>query len=112
MNNPMRNNQTKPNTDTDQTNRPARGISRSRVSVNKWKPDEGDGMPPWSERRADLFRKADEHLSDQHPGYTVVAMIALEMRGEELTRKKVLERLRASGREASQIGYGPGGEAA
>lgn len=108
----MPNNQTKPNQLTDHTNRGPKGVSRSRVEVEKWKPRGQEGMPAWSDRRADLFEKAAIHLSDQHPALCVTAMIALEMAGEQPTRKKVLERLRATGREAAQIRYRPGGEAA
>jgi hypothetical protein len=69
-------------------------------------------MLPWSERRKDLFEWADRNLPDQHPALVVVAIIAIRMGGEKPTKDRVLERLRATGREASQIGYGPGGYAA
>ena len=80
--------------------------------MNHWKPDDQDGMLPWSERRADLFRWAESHLPDQHPAMVVVAIIAIRMGGEKPTKERVLDRLKASGREASQICYRPGGEAA
>jgi hypothetical protein len=116
MRNPSRDNQTqtrhKP--DTEQTNARARGggVSRSRVSVNPWKPDQDSGLPPWSERRRELFDWADRNLPDQHPGLVVVAILAIRLGGVKPTKELVLERLRATGREASQIGYGPGGYAA
>jgi hypothetical protein len=69
-------------------------------------------MLPWSERRADLFRWAETSLPSQHPALVVVAIIAIRMSGEKPTKERVLERLTATGREASQIGYGPGGYAA
>lgn len=78
----------------------------------EWKPDQDSGLPPLTERRAREFAFAEKVLGDQHPGFCVVAMIAIQMRGETPTRENVLERLRATGREASQIGYGPGGYAA
>lgn len=59
-----------------------------------------------------MFRWAENQLPDQHPAFVVVAIIAIRMSGVKPTKERVLERLRASGREASQIGYGPGGEAA
>ena len=77
-----------------------------------WKPDEDGGMPPWSERRRELFDWAASHLPEQHPAFVVVAIIAIRMGGEKPTKEKVLARLTATGREASQIGYGPGGYAA
>lgn len=77
-----------------------------------WKPDEDGGMPPWSERRRELFDWAASHLPEQHPAFVVVAIIAIRMGGEKPTKDKVLARLTATGREASQIGYGPGGYAA
>ena len=77
----------------------------------EWKPDQ-DGMPPWSERRRELFDWADRNLPDQHPGLVVVAILAIRLGGVKPTKELVLERLRATGREASQIGYGPGGYAA
>jgi hypothetical protein len=103
------------------------GSSSSRVSSSRgssykknkqyreykeWKPDSAQDQPPFTERRAREFAFAEKVLGDQHPGFCVVAMIAIQMRGETPTRENVLERLTASGREASQIGYGPGGYAA
>ena len=88
------------------------GMGSSRSSrYREWKPVTTESLP-WSERRKDLFDWADSHLPDQHPAFVVVAIIAIRMGGEKPTKEKVLERLRATGREASQIGYGPGGEAA
>lgn len=87
------------------------GSSRS-SSYKGWKPDEDGGMPPWSERRKELFDWAASHLPEQHPAFVVVAIIAIRMGGEKPTKEKVLARLTATGREASQIGYGPGGYAA
>ena len=114
MNKPIRNNQT--HTQTHTKHRPDQrargGVGRSRVRVSNWKPDEDGGMPPWSERRKELFDWADSHLPDQHPAFVVVAIIAIRMGGEKPTKEKVLARLTATGREASQIGYGPGGYAA
>lgn len=116
MNKPIRNNQTQTQTHTkhrpDQRAGARGGVGRSRVEVEKLKPKDEGGLPPWSERRAKEFAWAAEVLPEQHPGFVVVAMVAIQMRGERPTRNKVLERLRATGREASQIGYGPGGEAA
>lgn len=77
----------------------------------EWKPEKVE-QQAWSERRADLFRWAESHLPDQHPALVVVAIIAIRMGGEKPTKERVLDRLRATGREASQIGYGPGGYAA
>lgn len=115
MNKPIRNNQTQTHTQTHTKHTPDQrargGVGRSRVRVNNWKPDE-DGMPPWSERRADLFRWAEANMGDQHPAFVVVAIIAIRMGGEKPTKEKVLARLTSTGREASQIGYGPGGYAA
>ncbi len=85
---------------------------KQRQRYKEWKPDEEEGMLPWSERRKDLFEWADRNLPDQHPALVVVAIIAIRMGGEKPTKDRVLERLRATGREASQIGYGPGGYAA
>ena len=81
-------------------------------SYKEWKPDSAQDQAPFTERRAREFAFAAKALPEQHPGFCVVAMIAIQMRGETPTREKVLERLTASGREASQIGYGPGGYAA
>lgn len=77
-----------------------------------WKPDQDAGLAPLIERRARESAFAEKVLPDQHPGLCVVAMIAIQMRGETPTRENVLERLTSTGREASQIGYGPGGYAA
>ena len=103
------------------------GSSSSRVSSSRgssykrnkqyqeyreWKPDSAEEQAPFTERRAREFAFAAKALPDQHPGFCVVAMIAIQMRGETPTRENVLERLTATGREASQIGYGPGGYAA
>lgn len=116
MTDPSRDNQTHTRhiPDTDQTNTRTRGgVSRSRVKVkNNWKPDSAEEPPPFTERRAREFAFAAKALPEQHPGFCVVAMIAIQMRGETPTRENVLERLAATGREASQIGYGPGGYAA
>lgn len=113
MNKPIRNNQTQTQTHTKHRpdQRARAGVSRSRVRVEKWKPED-DGMPPWSVRRKELFDWADRNLPDQHPGLVVVAILAIRLGGVKPTKELVLERLRATGREASQIGYGPGGYAA
>lgn len=81
-------------------------------SYKKWKPDSAQEQAPFTERRAREFAFAAKALPEQHPGFCVVAMIAIQMSGRTPTRENVLERLRESGREASQIGYGPGGYAA
>ena len=78
----------------------------------EWKPDQDSGLPPWSVRRKELFDWADRNLPDQHPGLVVVAIIAIRLGGVKPTKELVLERLTSTGREASQIGYGPGGYAA
>ena len=80
-------------------------------SYKNWKPDE-DGMPPWSERKKELFDWAARNLPDQHPALVVVAILSIRLGGVKPTEELVLERLTATGREASQIGYGPGGYAA
>lgn len=86
---------------------------KGRVSRYKeWKPNQPQEMAPLSERNAREFAFAKKALPDQHLGFCVAAMLSLQVGGETPTREKVLERLRATGREASQIGYGPGGEAA
>ena len=116
MTDPSRDNQTQTQTHTkhrpDQRAREGKGMSRSRVEVEKWKPDSAQDQPPFTERRAREFAFAAKALPEQHPGFCVVAMIAIQMSGVTPTRENVLERLTASGREASQIGYGPGGYAA
>ena len=109
MRNPSRDNQTQTQTKHRPDQRARGGVGRGRQD---WKPDDQDGMLPWSERRADLFRWAESHLPDQHPALVVVAIIAIRMGGEKPTKEKVLARLKATGREASQIGYGDGGYAA
>lgn len=86
-------------------------MSRSRVKVNTWKPDD-DGMPAWSERKRELFDWASRNLPDQHPAFVVVAILSIRLGGVKPTKELVLERLTSTGREASQIGYGPGGYAA
>ena len=116
MNKPIRNNQTQTHTQTHTKHTPDQrargGVGRSRVEVEKWKPDSAQEQAPFTERRAREFAFAARVLPEQHPGFCVVAMIAIQMRGETPTRENVLARLTATGREASQIGYGPGGYAA
>lgn len=115
MNKPIRNNHTQTQTQTHTKHRPDQrareGVGRSRVRVKNWKPDE-DGMPPWSERKKELFDWAARNLPDQHPALVVVAILSIRLGGVKPTEELVLERLTATGREASQIGYGPGGYAA
>lgn len=114
MNKPIGNNHT--HTQTHTKHRPDQrvreGMNRSRVEVKKWKPDSSNDQAPFTERRAREFAFAAKALPDQHPGFCVVSMIAIQMSGRTPTRENVLERLRDQGREASQIGYGPGGYAA
>ena len=81
-------------------------------SYKEWKPDSAQEQAPFTERRAREFAFAAKALPEQHPGFAVVAMIAIQMKGQTPTRENVLERLTEQGREASQIGYGPGGYAA
>ena len=112
MRDPIRNNQTQTHTQTQ--TRPTRargGVSRAN-RYKEWKPDEDSNGSSWSERRAELYDWATSSMPDQHPGMVVTAIVAVRMRNLKPTRENVLEHLRASGREASQIGYRPGGEAA
>ena len=105
MNNPIRNNQTKPNQTQSRALRSS-GIERGRVEVSKTE-KRGRGekeLAPLSDRRAKEYAWAAEHLPGEHTGFVVSTLVGLELAKEKQTTKTVMARLEAQGRTAKQMG--------
>lgn len=102
MNNPIRNNQTKPNQTQSRPFGPVRGISRGRITARGESLDQQE-LPPLEQRRAKELRFIRDHLGTEHEGMALSALIALQMTGRKPTKQAVLDRLHAQGRRSDQL---------
>ena len=98
---PSRDNQTQTHTkhkpDTDQTNR---GVRRSRVEVEGWKP-RNENTPTLTKRKQSDLAWAKANLPGEYPPYVVAAMDSVRISGEKTTSGAVMARLRAEGKDAA-----------
>lgn len=53
------------------------------------------------------WRWVRKHLPDQHPGHAVAAARMVKLARQPINRETVLARLKATGRDADTIGWGP-----